>query len=102
VALTNRYRERRPRLLRTSRLSRIVFGTWRCKLTFTDTCMAATMCLGLQDFTYTANSFSAARAGARHGPGYKAPRRPMTLEAGEELVRRIVERWLDELRRVGA
>lgn len=55
----------------------------------------------LQDFTNTANSFSAVRAEARHGPGYEA-RRPMTLEAGEDLVGRIVERWLDELRRVGA
>jgi len=55
----------------------------------------------LQDFTSTANSFSAVRAEARHGPGYEA-RRPMTLEAGEDLVGRIVERWLDELRRVGA
>jgi len=56
----------------------------------------------LGNFTNTANSFGAVGADARHGPGYAAPRRPMTLEAGEDLVGHIVERWLDELRRVGA
>jgi hypothetical protein len=56
----------------------------------------------LRMFTATANSFSAVGAQARHGPGTPAPRTSMTLDAGDELVGRIVERWLDELRRVGA
>ena len=56
----------------------------------------------LGDFTNTANSFSAVGTQARHGPGMEPPRRVMTLQAGEQLVRRVVERWLDELRRLGA
>jgi hypothetical protein len=56
----------------------------------------------LRTFTATANSFSAVGVHARHGPGTPAPRMSMTLEAGEDLVGRIVERWVDELRRVDA
>ena len=56
----------------------------------------------IRTFTNTANCFSAVGALARHGPRSEAPPRPMALKDGEELVKRIVERWLDELKRVGA
>jgi hypothetical protein len=56
----------------------------------------------LRTFTATANSFSAVGVHARHGPGTPAPRMSMTLDAGEDLVGRIVERWVDELKRVDA
>jgi hypothetical protein len=56
----------------------------------------------LKLFTRTANSFSAIGVQARHGPGAASPRRPITLADGEGLVGRIVDRWLDELRRVAA
>ena len=55
----------------------------------------------LRLFKETANSFSAVGVHARHGPGTPTRRTAMNLGSGEELVGRIVERWLDELRRRG-
>jgi hypothetical protein len=52
----------------------------------------------LSRFLHTANSYDAVGSASRHGPGTRGPRAPMSLGDGAELVSRIVDRWLDELR----
>jgi hypothetical protein len=51
----------------------------------------------LKQFTRTANSWRAIGVLARHGPEYQPPKEPMTFEDAKELVRHIVECWLDQL-----